>query len=143
MAQPQAKQVFNGTFGTVWVNNELWSETDTFEATVTVDYDDVTFANTPSNQRKMLGWTGTGSMTIKKIHSRVQKIMADEIRAGRSPRLKIVGKIADPDALGNQRIALYDVTLDNFALLKFEQKTLTSEEISFAFSDYELVDTIA
>ncbi|MFH5181153.1 phage tail tube protein [Paenibacillus sp. TAB 01] len=34
------------------------------------------------------------------------------------------------------------MTINEFNLLKFEKKTMGSEEIPFAFSDYELVDTI-
>lgn len=82
-------------------------------------------------------------MTIKKIYSRVQRTMANSVRNGIYPRLEIVGKVADPGSFGAERVALHDVTINEFMLLKFEQKTLGSEEIPFAFSDYEMIDTIA
>lgn len=143
MARPNASRIINGTYGRVWVDGELWAEVDTFEAKVTVNYEDVNFAGEGATFKKATGWAGEGSMTIKKIYSRVQRKMADNVRKGIYPRFEIVGKVSDPDALGSERVALHDVTLNEFMLLKFDQKTLGSEDIPFAFSDYEPVDLIA
>lgn len=143
MARPEAKRVINGTYGRVWVDGELWAEVDSFEAKVTVSYEDVNFAGEGATFKKGMGWSGEGSMTIKKIYSRVQQKMADAVRKGEYPRFEIVGKLADPDAFGAERVALYDVTIGEFFLLKFEQKTLGSEEIPFNFSDYNMLDSIS
>jgi hypothetical protein len=143
MPKPKANQIINGTYGTVWVNGELWAEVDSFEAKVTIDYEDVNFANEGGTFKKAKGWKGEGTMTIKKVYSRVQRAMADNVRKGIYPRFEIVGKVADPDAQGAERVALHDVTINEFMLLKFEQKALGSEDIPFAFSDYEMIDTIA
>ncbi|CAM3442080.1 phage tail tube protein [Marinicrinis lubricantis] len=140
--KPRANEVINGTYGTVWVDGELWAEVDTFEAKVTVNYEDVNFAGQGGTFKKATGWAGEGSMTIKKIYSRVQRKMADQVRKGIYPRFEIVGKLSDPDARGTERVAIHDVTIGEFMLLKFEQKTLGSEEIPFTFSDYEMIDTI-
>lgn len=137
-----AKNVMNGTYGTLWVNGDLWAEVDTFEAKVAIKYDDVHFSNDPATHKKATGWDGSGSMTIKKIYSRVQNAMANAVRAGNFPRFEMVGKLADGDALGTQRVSLHDVTLDEFDLLKFEQKKLETEQIAFKFSDYELIDSV-
>jgi hypothetical protein len=126
----------------VWVNGELWAEVDSFEAKVTVEYDDIKFANQSGTFQKATGWKGEGKLTLKKIYSRVQRAMADNVKKGIYPRFEIVGKVADPDARGSERVAIHDVTLKEFNLLKFDQKTLGSEEISFSFSDYDMVDMI-
>lgn len=140
--QQNANRVVNGTYGSVWVDGELWAEVDAFEAKVTVSYEDVNFANDGATHKKPTGWSGEGSMTIKKIYSRIQRKMAANVRKGIYPRFEIVGKTADPDALGGERVAIHDVTINEFNLLKFEQKSLGSEEIPFAFSDYEMIDMI-
>jgi hypothetical protein len=137
-----AKRVINGTFGTVWVDNEPWLDVESFEAVAKPDYEDVNMAGSLSTYRKQVGWNGTGSMTIKKVYSRMTKKMAEGIKKGQTPRMKIVGKLADPDAFGAERVAIYDVTMDSFTLMKFEQKTKGSEDVSFAFSDYETIDLI-
>ena len=142
MARPNASRVINGTYGKVWVNGELWAEVDTFEAKVTVNYEDVNFAGEGATFKKPTGWAGDGTMAIKKIYSRVQRAMAEQVRRGEYPRFEIVGKLEDPDAFGAERIALHDVTISEFMLLRFEQKALGNEDVPFAFSDYELIDSI-
>jgi len=137
-----AKNVINGTFGTLWVDNEPWLDVDSFEAVVNIDYEDVNQAGDLATHKKQTGWNGTGSMTIKKIYSRVTAKMATDIKKGQTPRLKLVGKLADPDAFGSERIALYDVTFDSFTLMKFEQKTVMREDLSFAYSNYDPIDLI-
>lgn len=143
MARPNTDQIINGTYGNVWVDGELWAEVESFEAKITVSYEDVNFAGHGGTFKKGTGWTGEGSMAIKKIYSRVQRKMANNVKKGIFPRFEIVGKVDDPGALGAERTALHDVTINEFNLLKFEQKTLGSEEIPFAFSDYDMIDTIA
>ena len=138
----KSNEQINGTFGSVWVDNELWAETESFEATANIDYEDQNMAGSLATYKKQTGWNGTGSMTIKKINSRVNKKMEAAIKSGKTPRMKIVGKLADPDALGTERVALYDVTFDSFVLMNFEQKTLITQELPFAFSDFEFIDTI-
>ncbi|HZG82703.1 MAG TPA: phage tail tube protein [Brevibacillus sp.] len=142
MPRPEAKRVINGTYGRLWVDNELWAEVDSFEAKVTVTWEDVNFANDGATYKKGMGWAGDGSFTIKKIYSRVQKKMADAVRRGEYPRLELVGKLSDPGAFGSERVALHDVTINEFMLMKFDQKTLGSEEVPFAFSDYDQIDLI-
>ncbi|WP_346140154.1 phage tail tube protein, partial [Streptomyces virens] len=89
----KSNNVINGTYGRVWVGGELWAEVDSFEAKVTVNYEDVNFANSGATYKKEIGWTGDGTMTIKKIYSRVQRTMANSVRNGIYPRLEIVGKV--------------------------------------------------
>lgn len=136
------KNTINGTYGSIWVDNELWAETDSFTATVNIDYEDVNIAGSLATHKKQTGWNGTGSMTIKKVNSRVATKVANNVKNGTVPRMKIVGKLADPDALGTERVALYDVTFDSFILMNFEQKTVMTQDVAFAFSDYDLIATI-
>lgn len=142
MARPNPSRIVNGTYGHVWVDGELWAEVDSFEAKVTVKYEDVNFACEGATFKKALGWSGEGNMTIKKMYSRVQDKMALKVKQGMFPRFELVGKLADPDAYGSERVALHDVTINDFMLMKFEQKTVGSVEIPFAFSDYEMIDMI-
>lgn len=137
-----ASKIINGTYGSIWVDGELFAEVEAFEAKITLNYEDVNFANDGATYRKGMGWTGEGSMTLKKVYSRVQRKLANQIKNGKFPRSTIVGKLADPEAWGTERVVLNDVTFNEFNLLKFEQKTLGTEEIPFAFSDYDLPDLI-
>lgn len=141
--RPSAQRIMNGTYGTLWVDGEIWAECDTFESKVSINYNSVNFANDGATYQKAMGWSGTGTMTIKKIYSRVQNKMAENVRNGIYPRFEMVGKLDDPDAFGAQRVALHDVTIDDFELLKFDQKKEEDEQMTFKFSDYQMLDSVA
>lgn len=138
----KSNRQINGTFGSVWVNGEKWTDIDNFEAKVTVNYEDVNMAEDPATHKKMTGWAGEGTMTVKKVYSRGAVLLADSVKKGITPEITIVGKLADPDAFGSERIAIKEVTFNEFMLMKFEQKTLGTEELPFNFADYDLVDII-
>lgn len=139
---PDASKVINGTYSTVWVDGELWAEVESFEAKVMVNYEDQNFANSGATYKKGVGWAGEGAMTVKKVYSRVQRKVAEKVKKGIFPRSTIAGKLADPDAYGTQRVVINDVTFNEVTLMKFEQKTLGTEEVPFNFSDYNFPDLI-
>lgn len=142
MAKLTSNKQINGTFGAVWVNNEKWLDVDSFEAKVTINFEDVNMAEDLATHKKMTGWAGEGSMTVKKVYSRGANLLADAVKSGIVPNISIVGKLADPDAYGSERVALNQVTFNEFMLMKFEQKALGTEEMPFNFSDYDLIDSI-
>lgn len=138
---PSNKQI-NGTFGAVWVNNEKWLDVDAFEAKVAINYEDINMAEDLATHKKMTGWSGEGSMTVKKVYSRGANLLANAVKNGVVPNISIVGKLADPDAYGSERVAINQVTFNEFMLMKFEQKTVGTEEMPFNFADYDLIDSI-
>ena len=56
--------------------------------------------------------------------------------------LTIVVALDDPTAYGAERVQLRDVLLDEITLSKFENKTLTEEEVPFTAGSYEFLDLI-
>lgn len=138
----KSNRVINGTFGTVWVNGEKWMDVDAFEAKVTMNFEDVNMAGDLSTKKKYTGWSGEGSITVKKVYSRGSSQMADAAKTGIMPDITIVGKLDDPDAFGAERVSMSEVTFNEFTLLAFEQKTIATEELPFNFGDYELIDQI-
>ena len=142
MAKVNSNKQINGTFGSVWVNNEKWLDIDAFEAKVTIEYEDVNMAEDLATHKKMTGWSGEGTTTVKKIYSRGANLLAEAVKRGILPDINIVGTLADPGAYGSERVAINEVTFNEFMLLKFEQKTLGTEELPFNFADYDLIDSI-
>lgn len=138
-----AKNVINGTYGTLWVDGEKWAECTTFDGKITISYAAVNLPGDPATYQKATGYEGSGSLTLLKVYSRVQAKMAAGIKSGNFPRFELVGKLDDPDAVGTQRVAIHDVTIDDFTLLKFDQKKVEDDQINFKFSNYDLLDTIA
>lgn len=142
MAKIRSNKQINGTFGAVWVNNEKWMDVDSFEAKVTIAFEDVNMAEDLATHKKMTGWSGEGSMTVKKVYSRGANIMAQATKSGIVPEISIVGKLDDPDAFGSERIAIKEVTFNEFMLLKFEQKAVMTEDLPFNFADFDAIDLI-
>ena len=142
MTQLKANKQINGTFGSIWVNNEKWLDVDSFEAIISFNFEDVNMAGDLATQKKMTGWSGEGTITVKKVYSRGAALMGDAAKTGIVPDVTIVGKLADPDAYGAERVSLGNVTFNEFTLLAFEQKTLGTEELPFNFADYDFIDQI-
>lgn len=142
MRKIRSNRQINGTFGSVWVNNEKWLDVDSFEAKININLEEVNMAEDLATHQKMTGWAGEGSMTVKKVYSRGSNLLAKAVKSGVLPDINIVGKLADPDAFGSERVAINEVTFSEFMLMKFEQKTLGTEELPFKFADYDLIDLI-
>lgn len=138
----KSNRQINGTFGSIWVNNEKWLDVQEFEAKVTLNFEDVNMAEDLATHKKITGWEGEGTLTVKKVYSRGSSLMANAVKEGSMPDISIVGKLADPDAFGSERIALNDITFNEFTLMAFTQKELATEELPFNFADYELIDLI-
>lgn len=138
----KAKKVINGTFGAVWVNGEKWLDLESLELKVTINWEEISFSEDLSTHRKFMGWTGEGSLTVKKIFSRGAALLAKAVKSGNMPDITMTTKLADPDAYGTERTRVSEVTFNDFMLAKFEQKSLLTEELSFAFAEFEIIEEI-
>ncbi len=142
MSKIRSQEVISGTFGTVWVNDEEWLHVTKFEAKVTGEFEDINMAGKLTTGKKFMGWTGEGTITVNKVNSTVTKMLAENFKKGIMPEIKIVGKLADPQARGAERVEILEVTFSEFMLLNFEVKAKMEEEIPFSFEDYNLIDAI-
>lgn len=143
MGSIKANKVINGTFGSVWVNGEKWQDIENLELKVSLEYEDVFFPEDLATHKKLIGWTGDGSLTVKRVYSRGARLLAAATKAGVIPDITIVSKLADPDSYGSERVTVSAVTFNEFLLTKFEQKTLGKEDLPFNFADFDLLETIA
>lgn len=138
----KANRVINGTYGAVWVNGEKWLDLDALELKVTLEYEDVNIAEDTGKNRKFMGWTGEGSITTKKIYSRGTTLLAAAVKSGKMPDVTVTAKLADPDSYGVERVTVSNVTFNEFLLMKIEQRALLTEELSFAFGDFDILESI-
>ena len=142
MSKIRSQEVISGTFGTVWVNDEEWLHVTKFEAKVTGEFGDINMAGKLTTGKKFMGWTGEGTITVNKVNSTVTKMLAENFKKGIMPEIKIVGKLADPQARRAERVEILEVTFTEFMLLNFEVKAKMEEEVPFSFEDYNLIDAI-
>ena len=91
---------------------------------------------------KVMGLSGTGSLKLHKVNSRMGQLLGEAMKKGTDPRFTIVTKLDDPDAYGAERVSLSNVSFDDLTLVDFEAKQLGKVECPFTFEDFEYLDMI-
>ena len=134
-----AKRVMSGTFGELWWDGELIAECDKFSAKYTQNKEEVNLARQMISDTKVMGSKGTGSFRIYKVYSRF-RAYADAVQAGEDVRGTFVSKLDDPDAYGSERVALYNVSLDEVPLVNWERKTIQRDEVPFTFTSHKFLE---
>lgn len=139
----KANKTINGTFGSVWINGEKWQDIESLELKVTLEYEDINLSEDLATHKKLIGWSGEGSLSVKRVYSRGANLLAASVKKGVIPDITIVSKLADPDSYGTERVTVSEVAFADFLLTAFEQKTTGKEDLSFSFADFDLLETIA
>lgn len=138
----RGNEVISGTDGVIWVNGEEWTESTSFQAKVTAQFEDVQFANDYATYKKFVGRTGEGTLTLNKVKSRGASIMANAFKTGIMPDIKMISKIMNKQTGRAERAVVKDVIFSEFDLGKFENRSITQEELPFTFSDYDFIETL-
>lgn len=132
--------VFNGTYGELWVDGDYMAETISCKAEVEISYEPITRTRKLIDGKKMTGMEGKGEVKLHKVSSYVTKKMSEKLKSGKAPSFTIITKIDDPDAIGVERIALYGCKFDKMTLADWERKKNAEESYNFTFEDWELLD---
>ena len=125
-----AKRVMSGTFGELYADGELLAEVSAFQAKHTFQRDDIQMAGEMAVDSKVTNTKGSGSATLKKVYTRFAGYV-ERIQRGEDVRFTFLGKLADPDAFGSERVALYDVSFDEMTLMDWAVGK--TQEISYPF----------
>ena len=139
----KTNQIIRGTYGRVCIDGELFANVKSFEAKLTLNYEEVDLSNDLGKHQRYMGFAGEGTMTLHKVNSKIFAKLAKAIKSGEMPEISIVGKLEDPTALGAERVSFTEVTIDEVMALKYENATIGEEEVPFKFADYEPLDLIA
>lgn len=138
----KGNQSINGTFGRVWLNEDLLANTKSFEAKIKNEYEDIFIPEQLAPDYKLLGQEISGTMTLTKIDSRMLRLLAKNLEKGITPDIKLIAKVDDPSVKGHERIEISGVVFDEFTLMKFEGKKTIDEELPFKASRYRVIDDI-
>lgn len=138
----ETKRICNGTFGECWLDGDYVGETKKAQAKIEFNKESVKQCGTWAEDTKTTGYKGTGSLTLFKVSSRMAIKIADMVKNKKDVRFTIISKLADPDAYGAERIALYGVSFDDLTLFDWEAGTVGESEHPFTFTSYEYLDTI-
>lgn len=137
-----ARKVINGTHGSLFFEDEEVMGLKSFQAKLEFQKEEVKIAGQMATDTKYMGYTGKGSFATHKIDSRMIKALSASIKEGKEPRFTLIGKLADPDSNGAERIAIKNVSFDDLTLFDYEVGSLGSIECPFTFVDWELMDLI-
>ena len=136
------RRIINGAYGTVFLDGEEVAELKAFQAKLEFQKEEVKIAGKMATGTKYMGYSGKGSLQLHKVNSRMIKAIGNQIKEGKEPRFTVIGKLADPDADGVERIALNNVSFDDLTLFDFEVGALGQAECPFTFDDYNFLDLI-
>lgn len=136
------KRVINGKWGQVWIDSDLIGECIGLQAKISLKKEDVAMVGQMSNEKKVVGWEGTGSVTMHKVNSRMATKLMQLITQGKDIRVTIISKLDDPDSYGAERIALKNVSFDDLTLADWKAGEIGKTETPFTFSDMEYLDLI-
>ena len=87
--KPTAPRVMNGKWGMVYFDGEPVYETDSYEAKLKIEREDVDFVMQMAKDSKMTGLTGEWSMKVKKVFSRGAQLLSEKIKKGQDVRIQI------------------------------------------------------
>ena len=136
-----ANRVMSGTWGQVWVDNELWAELYAAQAKYTYNKSPVNIFGAMAEDSKVTSVKGTGSITVAKVYTRNVN-RSDSLLAGHDVRGTIVMKLDDPDAYGAERVALYNVSFDDETIMDFAHGQLGKTTHPFTFTEREWLDVV-
>lgn len=142
MSNLKGQNVLNGTFVEIWLDDELIGEATALQAKVEFMTEDIKFAGQLFQHRKVVGYKGTGSLSMHKVSTRFQKAVADTMKTGKERYYTLIYKLNDPSVDGQERVALKDVAFDDLTIVDLEVGATMKLEVPFTFSSMDYLDTI-
>ena len=142
MSNLKGHNVLNGTFVEIWLDDELIGEATALQAKVEFMTEDIKFAGQLFQHRKVVGYKGTGSLSMHKVSTRFQKAVADTMKTGKEKYYTLIYKLNDPSVDGQERVVLEDVAFDDLTIVDLEIGTTMKLEVPFSFGNYTFIDTI-
>ena len=136
-----AKGAINGTWGTLWINDKEIGEVKSFQVKVEFQKEEVKVVGQMATDTKYMGYSGKGSLSLHKVNSRMIKKIANMIKQGKEPRFTVIGKLADPDADGVERIVVKNVSFDDLTLMDWEVGAIGQSEHPFTATAWEVLDS--
>lgn len=136
-----AKRVISGTYGEVWVDGEKIAECTACQGKVSKNKETINLCGQFMTDTKATSGSGAGSLTLYHVDSGFLQRSRD-VQDGVDRRFTIVSKLRDPDSYGAERVAFYNVSLDDVTLADWQAASVGKVTAPFTFSRYEFLDLI-
>lgn len=140
--KPLAKNTISGTHGYLYWDSECIYEVSKWEIKLKTNRETIGFAGEMWDDSKLMGISGTWSMTIKKVFSRAAAL-AEDIAAANDPRVTFVSALDDPDALGEERVQISNAWFDELTIMSFEHGKTIDDELSGGYTGLKYLDKIS
>lgn len=134
--------MINGTWGNVWLNDKYMAEATGLEAKYKVTKGDVNQTGTLEKGQKITGFEGSGTLKMNHVSSYMLKLLLEDLKKGVQPEITIISNLADPAALGNERVKITGVSFDELTIADWEVNKLGEQSYAFTFKSAELIDGI-
>lgn len=137
------ERIVNGSYGELWENGAHQQNVNAVTAEVAIEKADVKISGSRWVHKKVIGLSGTGTITGFKITSAMIKRheWAQGAR-GVPAKTELITKLDDPEAYGAERVRLKNVSFDKVILASFKPGEMITEEVPFTFTEFELLDPI-
>ncbi|TNJ68227.1 phage portal protein [Paenibacillus hemerocallicola] len=93
--------------------------------------------------KKSSGWNGTGTLNVYYVSTVFRNLMLTYVKTGRDFNFDLQVINEDPtSSTGRQTVVLKGCNLDSLIAAKFDSTSddMMDEELSFTFSDYDILD---
>ena len=137
----KATQVINGTWGQMWYDGEYLAELTSAKAEVGYKKTAVSQTMKMANGQKITGLEPKGEFKLHHVNDSVMKKEQAAVKAGKTPTHTIIMGVDDPDAVGAERVTLFNCVLDKMILADFEQGKLGERSYAFTFDDWDPIET--
>lgn len=137
----KGNQYWNGSNGKLWVNDQTWNNVKSFEAKVTANFEEIPDPDGWGTVQVFNGYTIEGTLSLRKTDSRAINLIAEGFSTGVMPDVKIISKAFNKTTGKTERIALKGITFSELTLQKWEERTITEEELPFKAESFEVLQT--
>lgn len=139
MPQMDETRVINGSFGAIFLDGRELSSFNHCEIKDDYEYTDLKLAGGRRTKHKLVGVSGSGTISGYKVTSELQQALL----ANPTAQFQIISKLDDPEAYGTERIRVSKVKFTSNNLANWRTGEVVEEEWPFVFdSDPEFVDPI-
>lgn len=135
-------RAINGTYGSLYLDGNWETNVTDVTADVNFEWSELKVAGTRWTQNKLVGVSGTGSITGFKVTSKLQLLnmpMTDD--RNKSVKTELITKLDDPEAYGFERMRLKNVKFDKMPF-GWKVGEVITEEWPFRFEGIEPLDYI-
>lgn len=138
MAGNTAQEVLSGTDVKVWLDGEELGTWTNFEATVTINYEDVQIGY--DVDRKAVSWQGDGSISHQATNSIGVKLF-NKLAKNKDLRFVVEGEMTKLSTGETQFTSLSGITFDSLPIASWAKGELWTPEMAFRFIPSQMVNT--